>query len=341
MADLTIDFLDVGQGDGTFIQFPDGSTMLIDLGSTKNAAIVKTESLVFFKSIWEMGEEGNVLDYLMLTHGDQDHYNLVEELFDDYELDVGEIYIGGAEDDYQVGGFAEDFLKPRRNKLNLFSNDYSSGFSPWKSIGGADIYVLAVNFPRRLIKGTNRKSLVLLLAYEKNSIILGGDATKATEKEIIRYYTKLNSANLLKSKFMKVNHHGSETSSSVEWIRALAPEYAFVSADMHDGYLLPRCAVIDRILAQNTIDRNYDSHPYLCFDKGRDDWKNNPKSTNAIFNTLAGYTDEVWTPSPVKKKKQKKPPLVRQVVGHGVRFTLTFKAKGGFEITHTEYPKIK
>jgi competence protein ComEC len=341
VEEVTFNFLDVGQGDGTFIFFPDGSTMLIDLGSTKNAKIIRPEYLNFFDTYWDQGMN-NDLTYLVLTHGDQDHYNLVKGLFDDYKLNVGEIYIGGEITDYGVGNFDNDFLKPwnKKKKLTLFPNNCSSGLSTWKTVGGVNIYVLRANFDFRNAISTNKKSVVLLFEYHGNKIILGGDATLATEKEIIRYYRDdLKNIKFIESDFMKVNHHGSETSSCTEWIKAVNPVYAFISADMRDDYLLPRCPIINRIIANGSITNAWPKHPYTCYDRGNDDWNNN-NSTRAIFNSLAKYTVEVVkAAAPKGKKPPKKMAKVEVVTGHGVRYTVTFKDDGNSSITNSGYPK--
>jgi competence protein ComEC len=326
MAHLTFNFIDVGQGDGTFIIFPDGSQMLVDLGSLKNSKIIKPEYVSFFNNYWKPGGgPNNKLALLVLTHGDQDHYNLIKPLFDHYDLDVARIYITGEETDYYVGGFDDKFLKPWRKKgrLKPFVSNCSNGKKVWKSFGGANIYLLLANFPTYDDTNTNDKSVVMLFEYMGNKMIIGGDATKKTEKEVVRYFTDyIKDPGFLRSDFMKVNHHGSETSSCSEWITAVKPRYAFISADMHDGYLLPRCPVIQRIVDDGNIATDWVKHPYVCYDRDQDDWFNHDDKLG-IFNSLAKYTEEA-----------------DEVTGHGVRYTVTFKDDGGAEIANSGYPTL-
>ena len=81
---LSINFLDVGQGDGTVISCPNGELVLIDLGSKKNADIagvdaVKAMTAIVIASMMVRGSETPILDHLLLTHGDGDHTNLLAE----------------------------------------------------------------------------------------------------------------------------------------------------------------------------------------------------------------------------------------------------------------------
>lgn len=337
MAQLAFNFLDIGQGDGTFIVFPDGSTMLVDLGSLKNSKIIKPEYVKYFDNYWQQGGT-NLLDMLVITHGDQDHYNLIDDLFTHYDLDVTEIYVTGEIDDYSVGGFNTGFMKTWKKRLNFFADNASTGKSAWATIDGVKIYLLQANYPSIDATDPNDKSAVLLFEYAGNKMVMGGDATRKTEKEIVRYYTDvLKDPGFLQCDYMKVNHHGSETSSCEKWIKAVNPRYAFISADMHDGYLLPRCPVIQRILDDGDIDTKAAQHPYVCYDRSRDDWDNN-KNTNAIYNTLAEYTK---TAVYAKAKTGQKRKMVDEVVtGHGVRYSLIFKDTGKVTLEHTGFPTL-
>ncbi|HLA63565.1 MAG TPA: MBL fold metallo-hydrolase, partial [Rhodothermales bacterium] len=88
MANLTIQIMDVGQGDGIFVVFPDGTTMLVDYGSTKNKALVSDDSLKYFKNNTKFASENQTLDYLILTHGDIDHYNMVKSFCEKLKANV-------------------------------------------------------------------------------------------------------------------------------------------------------------------------------------------------------------------------------------------------------------
>src|SRR5262245_8443208 len=105
MPNLTLEFLDVGQGDGTLIRFPDNKTMLVDLGTVKNRKIVVKDILKYvhdhFPSLHLLGH----LDYLVITHGDQDHYNMIKEMLEYNDVTtIGHLLYSGTDGDYKTWG---------------------------------------------------------------------------------------------------------------------------------------------------------------------------------------------------------------------------------------------
>lgn len=279
MASLEINFLDVGQGDGTYIVFPDGSNLLIDLGSKKNKQLIEA-------SVWEFFDKQvklKKLDRLLLTHGDVDHYNLIEAFVKRYKLDgkIPDIYIGGEASDYK--SLDKKFLS-KQPKIWTFANSASSGTKAWQTWGGVKIYILSVNYPAQKGKDTNDKSITLLFEYAGNQVILMGDAEAKTEKFILGKYK----ASFLASDFLKPGHHGSETSSTAPFIKAVFPKHAIISADMHDGYLLPRCSTFTTLRTAGNVKGTSVKHQYLCFDSDPgaiNDWTNfNDK--DGIYTTL-------------------------------------------------------
>ncbi len=80
-GDLQIHFVDVGQGDCILILFPDGKDMLIDCGTTKGGDLDTT--LSYISAYVTDGQ----IDYLMITHGDSDHVEYVDEIIETYDID--------------------------------------------------------------------------------------------------------------------------------------------------------------------------------------------------------------------------------------------------------------
>src|SRR6266550_4308828 len=92
---ITIQFLDVGQGDGIYIEFPNDTNMLVDLGSRKGKRVTGPDIWEYFKSFTRFGTKGATLDYLIVTHPDSDHYNLVGDFMKNLEPKVGLYTYGG------------------------------------------------------------------------------------------------------------------------------------------------------------------------------------------------------------------------------------------------------
>jgi competence protein ComEC len=245
MPELNIQFLDVGQGDGIFIEFPGGATMLVDLGSTKNKDIVSQDILKFFRKHTKFSKKGQTLDYLILTHADRDHYNMVEDFIEDAEVDVARLLYGGE----SKGKYGELISEIQRlcPKCEFIQPSYvfpTALPSPKgkSTFGGAEVDLLAIDAPATTNNATgwckNTKSVVLMVTYEGVKVILAGDATRDTEKFISgvlmqKYKNKTSEVGkYLKSQVLKVGHHGSRrTSNSVEWIKYVKPQLLFISAD--------------------------------------------------------------------------------------------------------------
>ena len=84
-GELRVHFIDVGQGDGIYIEFPDGEDMLIDMGST--SGMTQTQAIAALEQL----NDDNVIDHLMLTHTDQDHVEFLDEVIN--KFDVANIYM--------------------------------------------------------------------------------------------------------------------------------------------------------------------------------------------------------------------------------------------------------
>ena len=91
---------------------------------------------------------------------------------------------------------------------------------------------------------TNRASVVVRLVYGETSFLLTGDSPMAIE----RYLLTLDPASL-QSTILKVGHHGSRTSTSLEYATAVASEYGIISVGLNNRYGHPHQEVLD-ILAK-------------------------------------------------------------------------------------------
>jgi competence protein ComEC len=206
--EFTFAMLDVGQGDGLFIESPTGTQILVDAGPPKK--IISQLARV-------MSPFDRSIDAIIITNPDEDHIGGFLDVLKTYQ--VGEVFESGTWSDSKTyQNLQEEFknkkipdiLAKRGMRLNLG--------------GGA---VLDILFPDRDVTDwqTNDGSVVARLSYRGTSFMLTGDAPMATEKLILAD----NSPAQLKSTYLKVGHHGSRTSSSVEFVQAVAPTNALIS----------------------------------------------------------------------------------------------------------------
>jgi beta-lactamase superfamily II metal-dependent hydrolase len=271
VAELKIQFLDVGQGDGIFIEFPGGATMLVDLGSTKNKGLVSPDILAYFSTNTKFRTPGRTLDYLILTHGDRDHYNMVKEFIKDRQVKVARLLFGGLEGDYGNQLIAEiKKLCPDCIILQP-TDDFPIPLpDPGSTFGGAQAYVLVVNARATSNSAEgwrkNTNSVVLMLVYQGAKVILAGDATTDTEKTIFgllmqKLQDPAKVLAFLNSHVLKLGHHGSRrTSNSVAWIQCIQPRFVFISADRSGslddttatGHRLPQTLTLSLIEKHST-----------------------------------------------------------------------------------------
>jgi competence protein ComEC len=220
---LVVHFIDVGQGDSTFIQFPNGETSLIDGGTRNNG-----EKVV--KYLKNMGV--NRVDYLIATHPHEDHIGGLPEIIK--KLDIGKVYMPNRTANTLI---FEELLKEIENKdlkINL-----AKGGNLIIDEGILKFIILAPN--RDDYNKTNDFSIVTKIEYMDNSFIITGDAEKDSEMDI------LDKAYDLKANVLRVGHHGGRTSSNDEFLKAINPDYFVISVGADNTYGHPHKETLDRL----------------------------------------------------------------------------------------------
>ena len=213
---LRITFFDVGQGDATLVQFPDGQKLLVDTGGIPfGSGGFDMGSRVVVPALWGLGVRS--LDAVLLTHGDPDH-------------------IGGARavvDDFTPAQVWEGVPVARRVPIHDVLREAREGGALVERrqageemvIGGARIRVLHPPVPdweRQRVR--NDDSVVLEVVYGDVAILLLGDVGADVERLILSRLTPA------RHRILKVAHHGSRTSTSPELLEHWRPQVAVVSA---------------------------------------------------------------------------------------------------------------
>lgn len=221
---LTVAFLDVGQGDAIYIEAPNGNQVLIDGGSGRQVLRELGRVMPFYD---------RSLDLLIATHPDSDH-------------------IGGFPavlERFAVGAVMEPGVSSGTATYQAFRAAVSREASPTilarrgqrVTLGRAA--VLEILFPDRPPTAdweTNAASIVARLIYGEQEFLLTGDSPIKIE----RYLLALDGRRL-QSDVLKVGHHGSRTSTSLEYAAAVYPQYAVISAGSDNRYGHPHKEVID------------------------------------------------------------------------------------------------
>ncbi len=234
--DLRIYFVDVGQGDCAFIVTPQNKTILIDGGGSLTAEFdVGKKTLIPY--LLDRGY--TTIDYIMISHFDRrscsDGLLTVMK-----ELKVKNVIIGKQfenSENYQefVKMLGDKDLNVKivevRSRIEIERNLYFDVFWPNSS------NVISEN-------AINNNALVCKLYYRNFSMLFTGDIEKETENILIKKYKDTNT---LKSDILKVAHHGSNSSSTEEFLKLVNPKIAFIGVGKNNLYKHPSNEVIQRL----------------------------------------------------------------------------------------------
>ncbi|HEY4513464.1 MAG TPA: ComEC/Rec2 family competence protein [Candidatus Paceibacterota bacterium] len=212
---LVVAMLDIGQGDAIFIQSPTGTQVIFDAGPARSVLGPLARVMPPFD---------RTIDAIVITNPDADHVGGFMEILKNYK--VSRVFKPGTFNDSKTYQNLEAEI--RRQGIP----DILARKGMRMRIGGGA--VIDILFPDRDVStwANNEGSVVARLVYGKTSVMLTGDATTLTEKIIIFGNDKAN----LKSRVLKVGHHGSRTSTGEAFLRAVAPAYAMISDGKNNKY---------------------------------------------------------------------------------------------------------
>lgn len=221
---MAVCFIDVGQGDCEFIQFPNGECMLIDSGEKENS-----EKVIETVRAFGYGK----IDYVVATHPHTDHIGGLAEVIDAF--DIGEVYMP------KVSASTKTF----ENLLITIQNKNLQIHTAKAGVTVIDDGMLEVKFlspVKSSYDDLNNYSAVLKVTYGEDSYLFTGDAESQVENELLE-----NAYFELDSDILKVAHHGSRTSSTEEFLFAVSPDYAVVEVGKGNSYNHPHTETIEKL----------------------------------------------------------------------------------------------
>jgi competence protein ComEC len=207
---LKIWFVDVGQGDGIIIRLPDGGVVVID-ANRRGAATM----LPILQSLGV-----RTLRAVVMTHPHADHLGDLGAILDRYPTET--FYDPGYA--HTTAGYMQ-LLRTVEKQAKRYVIPKSGDRLDWGR--GVTVTVLASGGHGDV----NNNSIVLKIDFGRTSVILTGDAEKESEREILDRFRGRLAAEVL-----KVGHHGSRTSSTPDFLRAVAPKYAIISCGVGNTY---------------------------------------------------------------------------------------------------------
>lgn len=224
---LHVYFLDVGQGDAIFVQTPSGQQILID-GGPDNTVLQRLGEVMPFYD--------RSIDLVILTHPDADHLAGLNGVLERYEvakiLETGmacitSLCLEWEENKSREGGQVQ---------TAFFGQEVETGDGAVLSV----LYPFENSFDKNLSK-KNNGSIVLKLLFGSQSVLFTGDIEKQTEDKLVLSGLDLD------VDFLKVAHHGSKTSTTDEFLKAVSPLAAFIQAGAKNRYGHPTTEILERL----------------------------------------------------------------------------------------------
>ena len=248
---LHVWFLDVGQGDGIFIQTPSGRQVLIDGGSSAQVLLGQLGSVMPF---WD-----RTLDLVVLTHPDADHMAAQVEAAGRFALDAAWETEAGAANPASAAWRAAVETQERKSKSSTPAAGRTLAMA-WRSgswarrpgaFSGED--------------ADNQNSLVAKLVYGDFSVLLTGDAGTAAEQALVAHSAPLPST------VLKVAHHGSKSSTGEAFVAAVNPPLAVIQVGADNDYGHPSAETLVRLAGRLVLRNDQDGRVEITSD-GRQVW---------------------------------------------------------------------
>ncbi len=271
-GELVVHFIDVGQGDATIIEFPDGKTMLIDSGGEDCTYLLRYIRALKIKTF----------DYLMLTHPDTDHCGGLDDVLSLYG--ANEIFMPYCPNEKINDAYFRFTSKVKQAAKNGTKVKISQTFSAIYPEDNENFYYAMILSPLshefegsfyqkldddKVTDGeVNDISAVLYLEYAGTRFLFTGDISENVENDICYRYDVLGSEayslpvyvngkkrtlvpNLQNIDVLKVSHHGSSSSTTQKFVELTAPDVALIGVGIDNLYGHPSPSVIGRLISCN------------------------------------------------------------------------------------------
>ncbi len=248
-----IHFIDVGQGDCSVIQLPNGEIAMIDTGAKDKWNKINT--------YFEFLKIPKKIDYLILTHTDNDHVGNAEKILEHFE--VNSVYIPKVYSNYElinnlaVNSAYKVFDDLTWNnicaKIHTKIKEENINYNEKGLVIENETKSFSINFLSPFedyYEDDNNYSPIIWCNLSFQQALFMGDVDNKLEKQFLKEYETAINKNLFKITILKVGHHGSKSSTSIEFLEKIKPHLAVISCGKDNAYGHPADETIN---ALNTV----------------------------------------------------------------------------------------
>ena len=218
---MQVAFLNVGQGDAIYIEFPNKKTMLVDAG--RSDSDIKRE-------LTNLGVKS--IDTFVATHPDADHIGGADYVIKNYHVKT--VIDSGQDHTTQTYIKYLEAVKAQGSAFKEAKIGQNITLDP-----NVAVKVLYVNSQA---SDLNDGSIVLMVTYGGMDYLLTGDAGEKVEATLVAKYN-------MQAEVLKVSHHGSSTATSQSFLNEVKPSYAILSYGANNSYKHPHSTVVNRLNA--------------------------------------------------------------------------------------------
>lgn len=231
---LELTAIDVGQGDGLLVSFPDRTLMLVDAGGLPSYGRQMRARLdigedVVSPYLWSRSIKR--LDIVAMSHAQADHMGGLASIVRNFR--PRELWVGGDPDPAAWPELDQAARMGGLRVVRLWRGDK-------RELGAARVEVLSPD-GAAFNRDSNAQSLVMRITLGERSFLLTGDIERRTERELVEH------GQLARVDVLKIAHHGSRTSTTEPFLDAARPAFAVISAGYQTSFRHPHEEVLRRL----------------------------------------------------------------------------------------------
>ncbi len=236
---VRITFFDVGQGDATLIETPEGHNILIDAGPYYQGKSSAQNSIIPYL------RQSNIkkINLLIITHKHSDHIGGVNDIIKNFEIE--RIIDTKIKDTSKLSLVLDSIIVEKK-----IIRDFVTAGDIIELPGESKIYVLYPGkVPNPLLESNPHFNCVVLKYKYKNlDVLFTSDIGRGTEEILKNCY-----GNFLKSDILKIAHHGSKNSSSPVFLSKVIPAFSIISCGLNNRFNHPSYITLSKLFSFNTV----------------------------------------------------------------------------------------